>query len=410
MNNDLNNAINNAEQDEYVTGERRIPSVTKGQSVQAKLNNIFAISLIVLVGGGFLTWYYANIASKQKLADEAKRRQQEQLLQTSGNLPKLAPVPFPAQQQPATTAAEPLDAGSIFGPPPEPANNTLGNNGQQQKTPEEVAMERRLNTPVFVKTGTYPGANPAQSGANRAANPGATTNVLNTGNTTALGEALKPTTTVAARAQMLPSLTFVIPKGRKGDCTLETAINSQLPGLVTCVLAYDIFGADGKVPLLKRGTAITGEARANVQQGQDRIFVLWTEARTEKGVIAQLDSPATDALGRSGIAGDVDNHFWDRFGAAILISVINSAAQAASNYASSAGNKDGTTFNYNTQQPSNVMTEVFRNTINIPPTINIPQGERVQILFARDVDFRTVYSLEDKYQYIYDEAAEKYPL
>lgn len=411
MNNAYDAQMDEMDHAEHVAGERRIPSVTKGQSLQSKLNNVFAIGLIVLMGGAFLTWYYTNITSKQKQADEARRKQQEQLLQANGGLPKLGVIPFPSQPQPAAPqTAEPTNTGNLFSPPAAIADNSGDNNGQPKpKTPEELAEERRLSGPVYVKSGLYGGANTTPPNTGRTTGQNSAP-AGNGGNNTALGDALKPTTMATARAQMLPSLTYLIPKGRKGDCTLETAIDSQLPGLVTCVLAYDIFGADGKVPLLKRGTAINGETRSNVQQGQNRIFVIWTEARTESGVIAQLDSPATDALGRSGISGEVDNHFWDRFGAAILISVINGVIQAGTNYASGAGNSGGTTFNYNTQQPNSVMTEVLRNTINIPPTITIPQGESVQILFARDVDFRSVYSLEDKYQYIYDDAEAKYRL
>jgi type IV secretion system protein VirB10 len=165
---------------------------------------------------------------------------------------------------------------------------------------------------------------------------------------------------------------------------------------VTCVLAYDIYGANGKVVMLERGTTLTGETRSQVQQGQNRMFVLWSEARTPTGVTAQLDSPATDALGRSGVTGELDTHFWDRFGAAILISVVNAAAQGAANYAGSSDG--GSNINLNPQGSSQVMTGILQNTINIPPTITVAQGERLQILFARNVDFRPVYALADKYQ------------
>lgn len=392
-----------SDQQDGLVGERRIPSITKSQSLQSKLNNVFAGALLVLVGAGFLVWYYSNMISKHREAQAAKQKQQEQALQT-GSLPKLGAVPFPSAAQPQEVPAPP-PMGNLFEPPPELPPPTERPSGPPEKTPEELAQERRLNGPVYVKSpgaDLAKGASGSRNGA--AARPVGDLSVGAGASGNNLAEALKPTTTEGVQAGMLPSLSFVIPKGRKGDCTLETAINSQLPGLVTCVLAYDIFGADGKVALLKRGTAITGETRSTIQQGQSRVFVLWTEARTEKGVVAQLASPATDALGRAGIGGEVDNHFWDRFGAAIMISLINSVAQAATNYASGAGNNGGTTFNYNTQQPTTVMTEVLRNTLNIPPTINIPQGERVQILFARDVDFRSVYSLEDKYQYVYDDA------
>ena len=61
--------------------------------------------------------------------------------------------------------------------------------------------------------------------------------------------------------------------------------------MTTCVTAADTFGADGKVVLLERGTKLVGETRGQVQQGQARVFVLWTEARTPAGVVVPLDSP-----------------------------------------------------------------------------------------------------------------------
>jgi type IV secretion system protein VirB10 len=389
-------------QNEEVVGERTISSVTKGQSLQAKMNNILGIAIIVLLGSGFLFWYYSNVVSKQQQIQEAKRKQHEQQMQGDALLPKIGTVPFPSTpSSPSQKPSEPVNVGDIFGPPPvfpdttTTTTNTGNNAAPPPKTPEQLAEERRLNSPVFAKLGTNATATaiPKNTGL-------ATGSDAQTGGNTALEDALKPTNTVAARAQKLPTMTYLIPKGAKGDCTLETAIDSQLPGLVTCVLAFDIYGANGKVVMLERGTTLTGETRSQVQQGQNRLFVLWAEARTPTGVTAQLDSPATDALGRSGVTGEVDTHFWDRFGAALLISVVNGATQAGASYASGAGTNGGTSINYNPQGANSVMTEVLRNTINIPPTIRVAQGERVQILFARDVDFRPLYALNDRYQVI----------
>ena len=53
----------------------------------------------------------------------------------------------------------------------------------------------------------------------------------------------------------------------------------------------------------------------------------------------------------------------------------------------------GSTVILNPQGGQQVMDDILRNTINIPPTISINQGSRVQVIVARDVDFRPVYEL-----------------
>jgi type IV secretion system protein VirB10 len=119
------------------------------------------------------------------------------------------------------------------------------------------------------------------------------------------------------------------------------------------------------------------------------VFVLLTEARTPTGVVVALASPGTDALGRSGLPGTVDRHFIDRFGAAILVSLIDGAIQSAVNRSQ----QPGGTIILNPNAAADVATEVLRSTVNIPPTVRIPQGERIEVLVARDLDFRSVYSL-----------------
>ena len=199
---------------------------------------------------------------------------------------------------------------------------------------------------------------------------------------------LKPTLTPAVSPSVLPTQRFLLAKGAFIDCTLETAIDSTLPGMTTCITATDTFSADGSVVLLERGTKLVGETRGQVAQGTSRIFVLWTEARTPTGVIVPLSSPGTDELGRSGLAGEVNRHFWDRFGAAILLTVINGAVQGLVNSQNNAGSVVITP-----SSTTDVMTEILRSTVSIPPTVTKAQGDRIQVFVARDVDFRSVYAL-----------------
>ena len=257
------------------------------------------------------------------------------------------------------------------------------------KTPEELAMERRLSGSAFSRAADSSAlsvpvmpardefARPCRPMGRRAGESGSSE----------LSALLKPGVTPAVRARVLPTQRLLLPKGAFIDCTLETAIDSTLPGMTTCVTATDTFGVDGSTVLLERGTKLVGETRGQVQQGAARVFVLWSEARTPTGVVIPLASPGTDELGRSGLAGQVNRHFFERFGAAILISMIDGAVQGA---VQSSGN--GTVI-YNPSAAEDIMTEVLKSTVNIPPTVTKAQGDRIQVLVARDLDFRTVYEL-----------------
>jgi type IV secretion system protein VirB10 len=122
-----------------------------------------------------------------------------------------------------------------------------------------------------------------------------------------------------------------------------------------------------------------------------RIFVLWTRIKTTKGVVVNLDSPATDALGGAGLPGEVDTHFWQRFGGAILLSLVS---DVGSGLASSAGG-GGSQINFNgtANASSQVVAESLRGSINIPPTLKKDQGEQVGVYVARDLDFSKVYDV-----------------
>jgi type IV secretion system protein VirB10 len=382
-----------------VAGERDIPSVNQQRSLQSRVNNMLALVVVTLVGGGFLYFYYSNLSQKQ--ANAKAKVAQERTAKATGEmkLPPLGAVEGPqaaASESSSSPDRGPTALGDVLGPAPPlgaaaapgsppaaPAAGT-GNGQPGVKTPAQLALDRQLTPSVFLRsseaaTGSAAGGQvstteaPPASGAERGQ----------------LGNYLTPSVASSTRAQVLATRRFIIPKGNFLDCTLETAINSELPGLTTCVTAFDIFGADGKVVLLERGSKLVGETRGQVAQGMSRLFVLWTEARTPTGVVVQLDSPGTDELGRAGVTGNVNNHFFARFGAALLVTVIDGALQGVAQHQESSGS----TVIMNPQGGQQVIDDILRNTINIPPTITVNQGSRVQVIVARDVDFRPVYDL-----------------
>lgn len=381
--------------DESVPGERGTAAVDRPASLQSRVSNLLAAGLMGTMALGLIGWYYAHSLSGRLAAGHAAQANAQGKATGEMLLPPLGKVAPPAAPSALSRALGPPpdvlpDQGAAASGLRPPDYGSAAYGSARAPTPEEIAQTRRLSGAVFSSSAR------AQTLSAESARPPAASSAEGEGDSPRearsggdLEALLRPSATPAVRAQVLPTQALLLPKGAFIDCTLETAIDSTLPGMTTCVTATDTFGVDGQVVLLERGTKLVGETRGQVHQGSARIFVLWTEARTPTGVIVPLASPGTDELGRSGVPGSVNRHFWERFGAAILISTINGAIQGGVESQHSGG---GTVI-YNPSASQDIMTEVLKSTVSIPPTVVKSQGDRIQVLVARDLDFRSVYAL-----------------
>lgn len=205
---------------------------------------------------------------------------------------------------------------------------------------------------------------------------------------------LEPERHEGVQASRLSKRSMLLATGSTIECALQTHLDSTLPGLTSCVVTHDVYSDDGRVILIERGSLVTGEYRSSVGQGQNRIFVVWTRLKTPLGIVINLDSPATDPLGGSGIPADVNEHWFDRIGAAFLLSFIQDgiALEETSSQRAGAGNQ--TVVLPNTNETGNRMADrVLDHTIELPTTLSKNQGARINIFVARDLYFDAVYEL-----------------
>jgi type IV secretion system protein VirB10 len=189
-----------------------------------------------------------------------------------------------------------------------------------------------------------------------------------------------------AQARPLPDRNFLITAGSFIPCVLQSAMDSSQPGYVSCIVPRNIYSDNGRVVLMEKGTKILGEYQGGLNRGQYRLFVLWTRAVTPRGIAIDVASPATDALGRGGVDGRVNNFFWQRFGTALLFSLVEDAATVG---AEAVGNSASNT----TRVPSDAASTILQQNGQIKPVLRKNQGEDVGITVAQDFDFSTVYGL-----------------
>lgn len=207
-----------------------------------------------------------------------------------------------------------------------------------------------------------------------------------------LADKLRPLELAPSVAGQLGDRNFLITQGTMIECALQTRLVTTQPGLLTCLATHDIMSANGMVKLIDRGTKFTGYQSNGITQGQARAFVTWNRLETPTGVILNLGSPGTGPLGEAGVGGYVDNHFWDRFGNAILLSLIGDLGVWATNQSQRGDNN--VTFDTTLNGGQEVITTILERSLDIPPTLYKNQGERIGIMVARDLDFSQVYDLK----------------
>lgn len=222
-----------------------------------------------------------------------------------------------------------------------------------------------------------------------------------------------------AQARKIERIDAFVPEGTLLPAILETAINSDLPGQVRAVVSKDVYSFDGRRVLIPTGTRIIGEYNSSVVTGQSRIFVVWSRLLRDDGVSIRLNSIGADSLGRAGVTGFVDKKFAERFGASILLSVIGGATSfvaglgendvniGSNNTIGDSGGSDGENASQIARETlSSTFAELantaLEDSIDIPPTIHVDQGERVFVYVRQDLDFSALYKspLEEEIEQI----------
>ena len=182
-----------------------------------------------------------------------------------------------------------------------------------------------------------------------------------------------------ARSMVNPSTT--VTEGTLIPAILETAINTDVPGYVRAVVSQDVKSFDGKRVLVPRSSRLIGQYQAGVQQGQKRAYVVWTRLIRPDGVSVSLASPAVAFDGTTGLAGNVDSHFFQRFGSGLLLSVIGSLGAIAT------GGIGGVLIAGSAQSAG---SSAVQSQGQISPTIRVRMGEPIRVFTARDLDFSSV--------------------
>lgn len=190
---------------------------------------------------------------------------------------------------------------------------------------------------------------------------------------------------------------------------LVNEINSDNPAPVLATVSEDVFDtATGKYILIPQGTRILGMSSGADHSGQQRINISWNRLIFPNTSSMDLPSmPGLDETGAGGFSDQINNHVWQAFGKAALMSLISIGQNVGSsnllgfqggNQYTGAYNQDPNAL-YMQQASNNISSnmgsaanQMARRGQNLPPTITIRPGYRFDVMATVDLTFPGPYN------------------
>ncbi|MGD9554159.1 MAG: TrbI/VirB10 family protein [Arcobacteraceae bacterium] len=175
---------------------------------------------------------------------------------------------------------------------------------------------------------------------------------------------------------------------------LITAVSSHLGGKVTAMIEDTVYGSHGRIPLIPKGSTAIGTYVPLDDINIQRLAINWERIITPNGINIDISSSiSADIMGRSGLVGELDKKYLERYGLAFALS----SAQNLLGYWATQNTKvnetdDKTTFRNEIirdykNDVSSLSNQALKDQIKIKPVMNLYAGQRIFISPLIDIWF-----------------------
>lgn len=249
---------------------------------------------------------------------------------------------------------------------------------ERRRQEAEEALARRRSSPVSALGGGGGGGGSSGGADNQARQEAARLDP----NEEFVRNAGKPAR--VERAQVIVNPSHTVTQGTVIQASLETALDSTLPGPIRAVVTQDVHSYDGTRRLIPRGSKLIGKYSAGVQVGQNRVLVAWERIILPDNQSVTISAYGADEIGRSGTTGRVNSRFVQRFGSAALISLVSALPGLAADDLENDNARDAA--EDVGDDLANATSSVMAEYLRIPPTIQVKQGSRITVMVDRDLE------------------------
>lgn len=320
---------NNFEWNKNLTNESELESkvVTVGSNQSYKALMIFIVVVLVCVVG----YFYFSPFSKEipefiNKKEEVKQNIQE-LKHKLERVPDGIPIPERIISNPLPSLPPIIEPQNI----PEIKPEVKSVNKEQEKPKETVSSIPTLPNPGGSSDGminNFPTSFSTITSSGyprdrRSAQMLAISGDASSGSKKVDNIHLSSTSAQQNKATKVGRLDLMITQGKIIDAILETAISSDIQGPIRAMVGRDVYAEAGDTVLVPKGSKLIGSYSFDSNISKARVNITWNRVILPNGIDVAISSQGTDALGRVGITGIVDNKIINSLVSSVLLAGVS---------------------------------------------------------------------------------------
>ncbi len=205
-------------------------------------------------------------------------------------------------------------------------------------------------------------------------------------------------------------LSHVLTIDKSIPAVIKVGIDTRYANRAIAVVERDIYGGDGRIVIVPRGSTVTGTISASGSTGEEKVQMQFTRLVRPDGAAFAIQAFAGDAMGRPGVPAYIDRRYAERFGMSALTTAANIGAtiglngqqQAATTGSGVVASQDANSVA--TQQlnayAQTVTAQLDKEGQQIAPIRSVPPGTRVTIYPTMDLFLKPIVPTEQMRQAI----------
>lgn len=288
---------NNSEDESEI--ENKVVTVGSNQGHRA----LMVVILVLLVGGVY--YLYFSPSPKEGLEVTKKEETKQNVQELKGKLEQV-PDNVMVPERIITDPLPPL--------PPLPTPQIIPEIKpikKEEEKPKEISVSNipilpKQNFPSSNVMGNLPTSFPTIGGGGypRDRRSAQMLTISSDGGENKAADAI--TSAQSSKTTRVGKLGLMITQGKIIDAVLETAINSDLQGMLRAMVSRDVYAETGDTVLIPKGSRLIGSYSFDSNVARARVNINWNRVIMPHGIDIAISSLSTDELGRAGIAGIVD--------------------------------------------------------------------------------------------------------